>query len=260
MLTVSVDALKDYRVCELFYDYRHLKNEPEPISGRDLLTSRFENTLKRVVSFFFYKKQGLATPSYNALLNRWEKLWFPKGTDAYELTTEQHESAHGNLASYSTAAAAALLQFHEDFANMKAEPILIDEKFLIPLGENLRLEGTIDLLLRSNGRYKVVKWSARQKRPTAASLTLDFAVQKLAFNYRNDDTRKAAYSLYDLASTRPGFVPFHPSEDDVNALLYWAKNMRDSEVFVPRRGFTVYCKSCPFDELCAKFSFPEVEV
>ena len=253
MRTLSVDAVKDYEVCELFYEYRYEHQEHEPILGREILAQRFENTLKRVASFFFYKKQGKATPSYNALLNRWQKLWFPEGTSAYEVATEQHETAHGNIASYSNAAAAALLQFHEDFADSDAEAIMIDEKFLIPMGRDLRLEGVIDLVLRHKGRYKVIRWSARQRRPTTASLSLEFAALKMAFEYRNESNKKATYALYDLASTRPGLVPMYPSEDDVNALTFWSKHIDENKLYVPRRGFTTYCRGCVFDEQCAKW-------
>lgn len=254
MRTLQIEAIKDYQVCELFYDYRYEKAEPEAILGRELMAQRFENTLKRVASFFFYKKQGLITPSYNALLSRWQKLWFPKGLDAYDLSLEQHESAHGNLASYSTAAAATLLQFHEDFADTTAEPVMIDEKYLVPLGDGVRLEGSIDLVLRQKDKYKVIKWSGRQKRPPAASLNMDFAALKWAFEYRNESRRRVSYGLYDLASTRPGFVPVHPSDDDVNALMFWANDIQDNDLYVPRRGFTAYCRGCAFDTQCAKWN------
>lgn len=256
MLTLNVESIKDYQVCELFYDYRYQQREPESYQGRELMVMRFENTLKRVASFFFYKKQGDATPSYNALLNRWEKLWFPKSTDAYDIALEQHESAHGNLASFTTAAAASLMQFHEDFVDDKREPILIDEKFLIPVDKDIRIEGKIDLMLRDNmGKHYVLKWSGRQKRPAITSMALDFAAQKMAVDYRNTGRRvQVAYGLYDLASTKPGFVNAYPSKTDVDMLSFWARDIRDTKTFVPRRGYTVYCRGCAFDVPCSKWN------
>lgn len=255
-IILTTEAIRDYQVCELYYDYRYLQYEPVPISGREILAQRFENTLKKVASFFFYKKQGHIVPSYNALLNRWEKLWFPKDTDAFDLTYERHETAHGNLASYSNVATAALLQFHEDFAEDDSEPILIDENYLVPLARNVRLKGRFDLVLRKNGRYKIVKWSGRQRRPAISSFGLDFASLRLAFEHRNESNRSASFALYDLASTKPGFVPVYPTEDDAKAMIFWANQICSSESFVPRRGFTVYCKGCPYDEPCSKFVFP----
>src|SRR3954469_24970284 len=114
MILVSSKSILDYQTCARLYDYRHNDQLYEITPKRELLADRFENTLKRVLSFFFYKRQGGITPSYSALLSRWERLWFPKDMSSYDLVIEQHESAYGNMASYSNEAAAALLQFYDD--------------------------------------------------------------------------------------------------------------------------------------------------
>lgn len=254
MNTFTVPQVKDFMVCELFYKYRYLDKEHESISGREQMTRRFESTLKRVASFFFYKKQGGITPSYNSLLNRWEKLWFPKDMTAYDLAVEQHEVVHGNLASLSNSAAITLMQFHEDFAGDKADPVLIDEKFLVPMGKDTRLEGTIDLVTRLGDEYKLYKWAVRQKRPALGSLTLDFAAQRLAFEFRNEVKKKVSYTLYDIGSARPGSIAVDPSESDVRALRFWADEAASTKIFVPRRGLTSYCRGCVFDKPCSNFA------
>lgn len=254
MNTFTVPQIKDYMVCELFYKYRYLDKEPESVTGRELMGQRFESTLKRVASFFFYKKQGGVTPSYNSLLNRWEKLWFPKEMTAYDLAVEQHETMHGNLASLSNAAALTLMRFHEDFAGDRAEPILIDEKFLITIGKDTRLEGSIDLVTRRKGVYKLYKWTARQRRPALSSLLLDFAAQRLAFEYRNETRKDVSYALYDVGTSRPGEALVTPSESDVRALLFWTEEAARTKIFVPRRGLTSYCKGCVFDKPCSTFA------
>ena len=78
MKELTIEAIKDYQTCALLYSYRHDQKLPETIMSRDLITARFENTLKSVINYFFYKKQGGIVPSYASLLNRWEKLWFSK--------------------------------------------------------------------------------------------------------------------------------------------------------------------------------------
>ena len=252
LLTLSVDSIKDFQTCARLYDYRHAQGLRESIGKRELMAIRFENTLKKVVSFFFYKKQGGTIPSYAALLNRWERLWFPKEMTAYDLAVEQHESAYGNLSSYSNDAAAALLKFYEDFTNDPSIPILIDEEFVLPLKREVRLSGSLDLVLRKDGGYQVIKWSAKSRRPSMGSLVLDFAAQKAAFDYRNHERRiSAEYGLYDLASAKPGFVPFEVGQEDINALMFWANEAFEEEVYPSRRGLTHYCKSCPFDKMCS---------
>lgn len=260
-ITLSAESIKDFHVCPHFYEHKHVNHEEEPNYARELQAQRFEEILKRVVSFFFYKRQGAITPSYNALLNRWEKLWFPKNMTAYDLSIERHESAHGNLATYSNAAAAALLQFHEDFANRAGDPILIDEEFLIPLSKEVRLQGNFDLILRNKDCYQIIKWSSKVRRPGITTFNFDFAALRLAFEYKNRvPANKISYILYDLGSTKPGATTIYPTQDDLNALLYWVDQIKNTQTFIPRRGYTVYCKGCAYDKPCSEFVYPNTRI
>ncbi len=258
MLTLSADSIRDYQVCSFYFNEKYVVGSNDATYAREQLAEKFENTLRRVVSFFFYKRQGGIVPSYNALLNRWEKLWFPKNTTAYDIATERHESAHGNLASYSNAATAALLKFYEDFIDYKGDPIMIDEQFLVPLGNDIRLEGTFDLMLKREKGFQIVRWSTKIKRPALDSFAYDFAAQRIAYEYRSRTKEKTEYLMYDLGSTHPGGVVMAPTKKDVDALTYWAneaKNAYDEGVYIPRRGFTTYCRNCPFDKTCRNFTF-----
>jgi len=260
MLTLNAESIRDYQVCSFYFNEKYVLEAKDPSYAREQLADKFENTLRRIVSFFFYKRQGGIIPSYNALLNRWEKLWFPKNFTAYDLSTERHESAHGNLASYSNAAAAALLKFYEDFIDYKADPVIIDEKFLMPIGKDLRLEEKFVLVHKWANGFQVIKWSTKTKRPPIDSLTYDFAALKTAFDYRNQSQKNPEYLLYDLGSTNPGGIAMTPSGEDVKALLYWAneaKSAHESDSHIPRRGYTVYCRNCPFDRKCRDFSFSQ---
>lgn len=243
-------------VCEFFYKSRYIDEEHELIHGRELMAERFENTLKKVAAFFFYKKQADSVPSYNALLNRWEKLWFPKDMTAYDLAVEQHETTHGNIASYSNIAAASLEFFHNKFKDDPYMPVAIDEEFIVPLGRGVKLEGSFDLVLKRGDSYKVIKWYGRRQKPKTDSVLLDFAALRYAFEYRAEYERTADFLLYNLtASHGSGFIKIdYPQKADMEALRYWAKEIEQSETFVPRRGFTAYCRGCPFDEQCLNFT------
>jgi len=262
MLTLSAESIKDFQVCSFYFNEKYILENPDNTFSREQLAKKFEHTLKRIVSFFFYKRQGGVIPSYNALLNRWEKLWFPKNLTAYDISTERHESAHGNLASYSNAAAAALLQFYEDFIDYKGDPIMVDEKFLVPIGKDLRLEGSFDVMLRKKDNFEIIRWSTKSKRPSNDSFIYDFAAQKVAYNYRNNSKRNPEFLMYDLGSTNPGGVIVEPSNDDVKALMYWANEAKvayDAGEYIPRRGFTVYCRNCAFDKNCKNFTFAKTD-
>ena len=55
MLKLTVKELKDYQLCGRLYDYRHVDKLTEKIGGRDLTYIKYENALKSIVNFFFYK-------------------------------------------------------------------------------------------------------------------------------------------------------------------------------------------------------------
>lgn len=249
--TLTAKGINDFMVCELFYECRHERNEHEIVLAHNLMADRFENTLKRVAAFFFYKKQSGNVPSYNALLNRWEKLWFDKDMTAYDMAIEQHSIKFNNIASFSNIAAASLEVFHDNFAEDSGIPIMIDEEFIVPFGNEIRLSGSFDLILKYGKEYRIIKWYGRRLKPKNGSTLLDFAALKYAFDYKANKKKRASYRMYNLSSAQSPFMKIQqPSRDDVYALQYWAKEVANTDTFVPRRGFTAYCRDCPFDEIC----------
>lgn len=255
LLTLTPESIKDFQTCARLYDYRYNDQLYEPIHQRALMAERFENILKKVVAFYFYKKQGGSVPSYSALLNRWERLWFPKEMTAYDLAVEQQETVSGNLATYSNDAATALLKFYEDFTDDPSQPLLIDEAFTVPVRREIRLQGRFDLVLRFKDHYKIIKWSASSRRPSLGTLNIDFATLKYAFDYRNiAKDLNITYGLYDLASSKPGFVKVEVEKEDVDGLKFWTGEIFDEKVYPSRRDLTQYCKVCPhYEKPCAQW-------
>jgi len=261
VLDITVDGLKDFQMCALLYDFRHQQKRYESIPRSEELALRYENIMMKIVSFFFYKKQSGVVPSVSALLNRWEKHWFPKDMTSYDIAIEQHDVSGGNLSSYSTEATRSLLGFYEDFAkDIESDPLLIDEEFIIPIGSDVRLMGTFDLVLRDKKNvHTVIKWVTNTKRIPVSSMVLDFAALKMALDYRNDRKPMVVrYGYYDLVSTSKfGFKPTEVPEVDINALLYWVDEANKTQLFMPRRGLANYCRYCPYDTPCRDFEVTE---
>lgn len=254
MLTLSAESVRDYMTCELFYELRYLHQEREPVEGRTMMQKRYDDSLRKVAAFFFYRRQQGLTPSYNQLLKRWEKIWFPKDMDAYDIAVEQHASA-SNYASYASAASMALLKFYESFADSSlGDPVGIDQAFLVSLDRDVRFEGKYDLILSRRYEHRVIGWWTKSRMPPVDQLTLDFAAQKYAYEWDRGsdwDGVSISYWIYNLASPTGALVKIDISSDDVAAFIYWARRARDSEMFVPRRGMTTYCRGCVFDQHCA---------
>lgn len=258
MKTLTIEGLKDFQTCALLHKYRHLDDQPEAISARELLGRRYHETMKLVTSFFFYKKQSGQVPSYSALLNRWERLWFPKGMETWDLLVESQQTMHGNLASFTTSAAAGLLKLYEEFSEDDDDPIMINEKFSVPIEKNVKLEGEFDLVLRNSKtkHFRVVQWTGKG----ATKITpIDWAALKYAFDYRNEGKfAEATYHSYAFNGLSSPWNLIAVEDEDITALKYWVSDYDSTDHFVPRRGLTYYCKKCPFDTPCSKFSYTDM--
>jgi CRISPR/Cas system-associated exonuclease Cas4 (RecB family) len=258
MLKVTIDSIKDFQTCERLYDYRYRDQSPEKIYSRDILSLKFESTIKNIIYYFWFKKQAGISPSYSSLLNRWEKLWFPKNVNSYDIITEQHESVYGNLSSLTTKATAILLKFHETYSDLDLIPISISDTYVAPINKSVKIEDRIDLIYRKDLENYVVKFIFNYKNNNRHMYQVDFAAMYLAFKTKHPSkVHETSFGYIDLLSSNLNFAEYEVTSEDLDSLEYWCDTMYSKEIFVPRRGLTPYCKKCPFDEPCSKWKFPK---
>lgn len=254
MKKITTEAIKDYQTCPLLFSYRHMDKLPEKIQSRDLYIQRFENTIKSVINYFFYKKQGGLSPSYASLLNRWEKLWFQKETTAYDIIHEQHESFYGNNSSLTSKAAAVLLDFYNFYSEDDGIPMAIDENFFFPINNKIGVNGVFDLILFKDKKYYVYKWIFNLKNSNAHLYQVDFSVVYQGFKYKfPEKINQAVFGYYDINSGNKKFAEHSINNDDIKALNFWCKTLEEDDKMVPRRNLTPYCKKCPFDKPCSNW-------
>lgn len=255
MLVLSTDSIKDFQICERLYGYRHVEEYPEKIYSREIYTLRFESTIKNILYYFWYKKQAGTTPSYSSIINRWEKLWFPKNTDAYDIINDQHESLYGNVASLTTKAAGILLRFYEEYSDTNIIPIAISEDYIAKINREIRIEDKFDLIYMLDNDIYVVKFLFSYKNSNTYMYQVDFSSMYAGFKTRHPDRVDAAkFGYVDLMSDNIKFNEYNISYEDKESLDYWCDSIYSKEVLVPRRGLTPYCKKCPFDEPCSKWN------
>lgn len=255
MLSLTVNGIKDFQLCERLYDYRYNDNIPEKIYSRDLYGSKFESSIKDILYFFWYKKQGGITPSYASLLNRWEKLWFPKNTDSYDIITEQHESVYGNLSSLTTKAAAILLNFHETYSDTDLIPLAICEDYVSVVGKNIKIEDTFDLIFHKDNKNYIVKFLFNYKSNYSYMYQIDFSVMYSGFKLRHPGrVNNSKFGYIDLLANKLEFVEYEIGTEDLDSLDYWCDTIYNKQTFVPKRGLISYCKKCPFDSICSKWN------
>lgn len=254
MKLVTPKGLKDFQTCALLYKYRHEDQLLEKIQSRDLVAERFENTIKEIVYYFFYKKQGGYAPSYSSLLNRWEKLWFSEDVSHYDIITEKHESAYGNNASLTTKAAAILMSFHKNFSDQDFIPISINDECVVPIGRTAKLKYVFDVILAKGKKYYVIKFLFNYKTSHQHMYEVDFAAMKHAYSFKNPTKiKETRFGYIDFAQPKIFFEEYDVDDEDVMALEFWTEEIVNEEAFVPRRGLTWYCKKCPYDKPCSKW-------
>lgn len=254
MLELSIEAIKDFQTCERLYDFRYRDKLPEKIYSRDIYTNKFESTIKNIIYFFWFKKQAGISPSYASLLNRWEKLWFPKNMDHYDIMTEQHESMYGNVANLTTKAAAILLNFHETYSDVDMIPLAISEEFVAVSNKQVKIIDKFDLIIRKDNRNYVIKLLFNYKTNHRHMYQVDFSTMYSAFKLRHPSrVNETHFGYIDLMSNNLEFIEYEISSEDLDSLEYWCDTICQKEIFVPRRGLTAYCKKCPYDTPCSKW-------
>lgn len=256
MLNLTVDAVKNYQICARLYDYRHDDVVYEPLPNEKLVDIRYENTLKNVLTFLFHKKQSGSPPTYDFLVKKWEKLWFPPETTVQDIMSMKTGTKDNyNLPAGSAIGVRALGNVYNNFIDDDAVPLLIDEEYVVALDKQIVLKGKFDLVLKYKDRYNVIKWGARISKTQPSSLLLDFAALKYAFEYRNQDKNleKVTYSFVDLSLPTYKPLKFDILQDDIETLKYWSKAILSDDIYIPRRGLTTHCKTCAFDVPCSKF-------
>ncbi len=264
MIKLSANSLRDFQTCARLYAYRFGEDKTEEkYDIRERRAQKFDDTIRRVITFFFYKKQAMSEPSYQALLNRWQKLWFDPGTSAVDIAISKNESWWNNNSSYTTQAATVLLHFYEQFANKPEQQIvLIDESFCVPLSKTIALEGQFDIILRElkpdkTYEYSVFKWANISAKRTLSYWLYDFVIMDYAFRYRNGfKPMSVRYYLWNFSGATIGPKELMPESEDFKTVKYWAEELESTKVFASRRGLTSYCKTCPFDKKCFNWKLP----
>lgn len=254
MLNLTVEGIKDFQICERLFDYRHVQKVSEKIYSRDINSQKFEKTIKNIIYFFMFKKQSGVVPSYSAILNRWEKMWFPKNTTSYDIITEQHETVYGNMASLTTKAANALLLFYNHYSKLDFIPIAISEDYYVSTKKRSNIKDSFDVIIYLNKTFYVIKIVFNYKQSQKDLYKMDFACLKQGFeNKYPDKISRVKYGYIDILSQNIGFQEYVLSEDDIVAFNDWCDKIDDTEIFMHKRGLIPYCKKCPFDDPCSKW-------
>lgn len=259
MIKTTIDSLRDFQACSLYYEFKHVKGMEPKESQVKKTQGLFKENLISIVNFFFFKKLAYQEPSYKALEHKWEKKWI-KDTDPVDAVTKRTSATNAYPSDpwYTTKATAALREFHRWFSDKpNLEVVLIDEPFTVALTKEVALTGTLDLVLRNkkpDGSYKyhIYTWSVNMGNKSPDYWATHFTSVDYAFRYRNkfDPSLDVSYYLWDFTDPKPGVRSFLIEVKDHALLKRWADDLAKAEQYYPIRGLSGYCRGCKYDKPC----------
>lgn len=260
-MKITPEQIRDYEACPRFFSYAHGEDGVIKLNKRQQLSSDFMETIKRVANYYFYKKQAFNDPTLKSLYNRWQKDWFGD-VKAVDIAKMQNSVQQRSKTAFSTRAIEVIRQLFEDFENVSGDQIFwLNEGYVVPLlDKKTVLEGNVDLVVRQKekDRYHIFKWANSTE--SAQHWQYELAAADYAFKYRYDnkdmDTRHYLWNFY---GNKTGRQPVELEQKDFDLLSYNAEQLVSDELFVPRYGYSTYCKSCPYTNKCVKWKMPVKE-
>ena len=182
-------------------------------------------------------------------------MWFPKDTTSYDIVTEQHETVYGNIASLTSKAAASLLMFYETYSDSAYIPVAIAEDYLVPGKNGQNISDTFDVILYKDKTFHVIKLMFNYKQSNRDQYKIDFATLYKGFETRHPERMsEVKFGMIDMMSQNLNFSEFVISDSDISNLELWYEKLHGTEIFAPKRGLIPYCKKCPFDDPCSKWT------
>jgi hypothetical protein len=161
------------------------------------------------------------------------------------------------MSSLTTKAASILLEFYEKYSEIDLIPLAISDDYVAIVNKNIKIEDRFDLIYRHDDKNYVVKFMFNYKTNYSYMYQIDFSTMFLGFKLRHPSRmRNTVFGYIDLLSNNMKFVEYEINQEDLDALEYWCDTIESKEVLVPKRGMTLHCKKCQFDDICSKWKFP----
>jgi hypothetical protein len=261
-MNITPEQVRDYEACPRFYDYSYGEGSVGvKLNKRQQLSAEFMETIKRVANYYFYKKQAFNDPTLKSLYNRWQKDWYGD-TSAVDIAQMQNSIQQRSRTAFSSRAVEVIKELFEDFSDVTGDQIFwLNEDYIVPiLKQETILEGTVDLVIRQKekNRFHIFKWTNSNE--STQSLQYELAAAEYAFRYRYSskdmDTRHYLWNFY---GQKIGRQQFQLEQKDYDLFAYNAHNLVHDKLFVPRFGYSTYCKSCPYTNKCVKWQMPKGE-
>jgi len=247
----SFSRLKSFHQCPLRYRYRYLAGRREAFRS---LETFLGSTLHVVLEWLYHRRQHAESPSLKSTLDelarRWREDWTPdiavvriggSADDAFRDAREMLSVFHGST-----------------FSRDRSETIALEQRFTVPLADDMFFSGVADRIGRTDGgRLFVVDYKTSRSPGTPEEFSEGLQAQLYAgcaLRRHNEGEALAGYHYLRLGSTSWHLVSRSHAEGLLGRFAELAHAARDAAEFPARPG--VLCAWCGFNATCPQARVP----
>ena len=187
---LSYSQIETFETCPLHYKLRYIYKVPTPPSASQSFGTSIHTTLKE----FFESIASGGKPTEKLIHDLLDKNWISEG-----FKTKSHEKeflVKGRL---------YLSGFLKEDFNPKNLPLVLEQPFTVPLGEDLKIGGRMDRVNDlGNGEIEIEDYKTGATIPT-----------------QKDVDKNLQLSFYALAATKIPTIPFGKTPDKIKLSLYF---------------------------------------
>lgn len=249
MIEITPEKLRDFQLCRFLYKRKHVDNlqEKKNLAEREQLGVDFDAALDKTIKWFYFETMSGKIPSFRAMMWKWEKLWFKNVSASEIMTASDHPGKNRNY--YNTEANKVLSRFYNTHKN-PGEVYMINEHYSVPLTEDTKAVGTIDLVIVQNRQVIIKHVATKGQRAYAKGTENGYKVilDSVAFRHRSGGTEhKVSIDYLKEGKVVDAVV----TEQDILTTKMLATEIATctADKFYPSPG-CYFCNQCRFKKDC----------
>jgi len=239
---LSYSHVSAFEKCPYQFYFKYILQIPGAESQARSFGMTVHNTLKEFYERLRSVKQGFSTlskiPTYNDLLEIYKRKWQSAGYESSQQEKDRFESGKN-----------ALKVFYDKFFDKSQEPILLEHRFRVPMGD-FWLKGTIDRVDKTKSGLEIIDYKTGRipKDPKHVEKDLQLPTYVLAMERLQGKKVDKVSLLYveggEKISTKVSKGSKEESTKEISRCLAEIKKMK----FPPKPG--PLCKFCDYKNVC----------
>lgn len=235
-MRLSYSKLNTYRLCPLRYRFTYLDRLPRRPRRLFRAGTRIHRAL---MSWLTYARQG--SPEWSTVERAYRRAWDADGAPAGPEVESSRDYQEGLT---------LLRDYHEANLERPCQPVLLEHKFLVPIGGHT-LIGAMDRVDATENGYEVIDYKLDRELRSQEQVDSDLqlSLYQLALE-RGEGLRPEALSLYFIRHNVQRTTTRTPSE--IAELAQWVE-FTGNDLTAERRWQPCVgdqCSSCDFRAIC----------